>query len=257
MIKFLNSIGKVVLELFASLGSLFMFIALFLKSCSRPFYPSTLIHQILEIGFYSLPVVGLTALFTGAVLALQTYTGFSRFNAEYTIATVVALSITRELAPVLVGLVVSGRISSSIAAEIGTMKVTDQIDALYTLGIDPVRYLIVPRIMAGIITLPLLVCVADIIGIMGGYVIAVYELDFSSYAYISNTLTYLEVFDIISGLIKAAVFGFIITIIGTYYGFKSTGGAQGVGMSTTMAVVSASVLILFANYFITGMLFTK
>jgi phospholipid/cholesterol/gamma-HCH transport system permease protein len=224
---------------------------------SRPFYIKPLLKQFIEVGYYSLPVIGLTAIFTGAVLALQTYTGFSRFSAESAVASVVALSITRELAPVLAGLMLAGRISAAIAAEIGSMKVTEQVDALYTLGTDPFKYLVVPRIIAGLLMLPLLVLVADIIGILGGYLVAVWKLDFSAHTYLVNTWNFLEYKDIMSGVIKAVVFGFIVCLMGCYCGMNSKGGAQGVGYATTTAVVNASILILLSNYIITGLLFAR
>ena len=210
----------------------------------------------MSIGFYSLPVVGLTALFTGMVLALQSYTGFSRFNAESAIAGVVVLSVTRELAPVLAGLMVAGRVGAAIAAEIGTMRVTEQIDALTTLSVNPFKYLIAPRVLAGTLTLPILVLLGDVIGVLGGYIVAIYNLGFSPGNYLSQTWDILEPMDIISGLVKAGVFGFIVTIMGCYHGFNSQRGAQGVGAATTNAVVSSSILILIFNYVITQVLFS-
>ena len=210
---------------------------------------------MLDIGYFSLPVVGLTALFTGMVLALQSYTGFARFSAEGAVATVVVLSITRELGPVIAGLMVAGRIGASIAAEIGTMRVTEQIDALYTLSTNPMKYLVAPRIIAGVVTLPILVVIADIIGVFGGYVVGVYKLDFNAAVYLKQTFDFLEFMDVFSGLVKAAVFGFIITLMGCYHGYRSEGGAQGVGRATTNAVVSASILILVFNYAIPEIFF--
>jgi phospholipid/cholesterol/gamma-HCH transport system permease protein len=224
--------------------------------CVRPpFYLRHIARQMLDIGYYSLPVVGLTALFTGMVLALQSYTGFARFSAEGAVATVVVLSVTRELGPVIAGLMVAGRIGASIAAEIGTMRVTEQIDALYTLSTNPMKYLVAPRIIAGVLTLPLLVVVADIIGVFGGYVVGVYKLEFNAAVYLKQTFDFLEFMDVFSGLVKAAVFGFIITLMGCYHGYRSDGGAQGVGRATTNAVVSASILILVFNYAITEIFF--
>jgi phospholipid/cholesterol/gamma-HCH transport system permease protein len=255
-INFLAVVGAIFLNFLERLGNLSVFIGNVAASLSfKRFYFKELLKQMLFVGYYSLPVVGLTAIFTGAVLALQSYSGFSRFNAESSIASVVVLSITRELGPVLAGLMLAGRVGAAIAAEIGTMKVTEQIDALYTLGANPYQYLFLPKVIAGIITLPLLVIVADIIGVMGGYLVSVYKLDFSPYAYLKNTFDFLEVQDVTSGLIKAAVFGFIVTLMGCYNGFHSQNGAQGVGSATTNAVVSASVLILVFNYVITGILF--
>jgi phospholipid/cholesterol/gamma-HCH transport system permease protein len=210
---------------------------------------------MLEIGYFSLPVVGLTALFTGMVLALQSHSGFARFNAESAIATVVVLSITRELGPVMAGLLVAGRVGASIAAEIGTMRVSEQIYALTTLSTNPFKYLVAPRLIAGLVTLPVLVLLADIIGVFGGYLVGVYRLEFNPANYLKLTWQYLETLDVVSGLVKAAAFGFIVTLMGCYHGFNSKGGAQGVGVATTNAVVSSSVLILGTNYFITAAFF--
>lgn len=220
-----------------------------------PFYPRLLFRQLIEIGYYSLPVVGLTAIFTGMVLALQSYTGFSRFNAEGAIANVVVLSITRELAPVLTGLMVAGRIGAAMAAEIGTMTVTEQVDALTTLSTNPFKYLVAPRLIAGILMLPLLVLVADVIGVLGGYLVSVHKLGFNPAVYLQRTWEFLEPIDVISGLVKAGVFGFLISLMGCYHGYNSKGGAQGVGAATTNAVVSASILILASNYLITELFF--
>ena len=211
----------------------------------------------MDIGYNSLPVVGLTTLFTGMVLALQSYTGFSRFSAEGAVATVVVLSITRELAPVLAGLMVAGRVGASMAAEIGTMRVTEQIDALKTLSTNPLKYLVAPRLLASLIMLPALVFVGDIIGILGGYIISIYQLDFNASNYLHQTVQYLEARDVILGLVKAAAFGFIIALMGCYHGYTSKGGAQGVGSATTKAVVSASILILITNYALTVLFFDQ
>lgn len=251
-------LGRVFIEFVASIGSISIFVGKVLKSFFNfKFYWKQILKQMLFIGYYSLPVVGLTAIFTGAVLALQSYTGFSRFNAESSIASVVVLSITRELGPVLAGLMLAGRVGAAIAAEVGTMKVTEQIDALYTLNTNPYNYLVIPRVLAGVLMMPLLVLVADIIGVFGGYLVAVYKLDFSPYSFLKSSLDFLEISDVVSGLIKASVFGFIVTAMGCYHGYNSKRGAQGVGVATTNAVVSGSILILVANYLITGLLFSK
>ncbi|MDP9196712.1 MAG: ABC transporter permease [Pseudomonadota bacterium] len=256
MTGFLAAVGRTFLVFVAGAGRLAIFTGRSLFHCvTPPVYVRMTGRQMLDIGYYSLPVVGMTALFTGMVLALQSYTGFSRFEAESTIATVVVLSITRELGPVLAGLMVAGRIGAAMAAEIGTMRVTEQIDALKTLSTNPVKYLVVPRLLAGVTMLPLLVLVADIIGVFGGFLISVYRLDFNAANYIQNTRDYLETMDVVSGLVKAAVFGFIIALMGCYHGYRSKGGAQGVGTATTNAVVSASVLILVFNYILTGLFF--
>ena len=254
----LQAIGHGVLALFGAIGRLSLFAMEATSHCARPpFYPRFLLRQMVEIGFYSLPVVGLTGLFAGMVLALQSHTGFSRFSAESTIPTVVVLSITRELGPVLAGLMVAGRVGAAMAAELGTMRVTEQIDALTTLSTNPYKYLIVPRLVAGFFMLPFLVLVADIIGVFGGYLVGVYKLGFNPDAYITNTLEYLETMDVVSGLVKAAVFGYLIALMGCYHGFHSKGGAQGVGKATTNAVVTGAILVLIFNYIITEAFFAR
>jgi len=252
----LATVGRFFIAFLQQLGELTIFGARAISHCVRPpFYFRHIGRQMLDIGYFSLPVVGLTALFTGMVLALQSYTGFARFSAEGAVATVVVLSVTRELGPVIAGLMVAGRIGASIAAEIGTMRVTEQIDALHTLSTNPMKYLVAPRIIAGVVTLPLLVVVADIVGVFGGYVVGVYKLEFNAAVYLKQTFDFLEFMDVFSGLVKAAVFGFIITLMGCYHGYRSDGGAQGVGRATTNAVVSASILILVFNYAITEIFF--
>jgi phospholipid/cholesterol/gamma-HCH transport system permease protein len=254
--KPLQSIGEAFLALCQMIGEVVLFALRSIKPLfTAPYYFKQIWKQMVNIGFYSLPVIGLTAIFTGAVLALQSYSGFSRFSAESSIPTVVVLSITRELGPVLAGLMVAGRIGAAFAAEIGTMRVTEQIDALTTLSINPFRYLVFPRLIAGLLMLPALVLVTDIIGVLGGYLVSVYKLGFSAEPYLHNTLQFLEVRDVVSGLVKAAAFGFIISLMGCYHGYQSRGGAQGVGAATTNAVVSSSILILLFNYMITELFF--
>lgn len=219
-----------------------------------PFYWRAFFGAFARIGFASLPVVGLTAIFTGAALALNIYDGSLRFNAETFLPQILSVSIVRELGPVLAALMVAGRCSSAIAAEIGTMRVTEQIDAMSTLAVDPFKYLVAPRIIATTLALPLLVVIADIIGVYGGYLIAVYLLDFSGPVFVRNISEFLAVRDVVSGLIKAGVFGFLIAVMGCYYGYTSRGGARGVGASTRTAVVAAAVAILASNYFMTSFL---
>ncbi|MEM9726672.1 MAG: ABC transporter permease, partial [Pseudomonadota bacterium] len=199
---------------------------------------------------------GLTALFTGAVLALQIHIGGARFNAESVVPSIVAIGIARELGPVIAGLMVAGRVAAAIAAEIGTMRVTEQIDALTTLSTNPIRYLVAPRLLAATLVMPILVLVADSIGIAGGYLVSVQRLDFNGAVYLTTTANFLTVSDVVSGLWKAAAFGFLIALMGCYHGFNSGRGAQGVGRAATQAVVSASVLILAANYLLTEIFFT-
>ena len=256
--NFLRTLGKPLVKFIISFGELTLFI---LKSTynavTPPFYFKNFIKQILDIGFYSLPVVGLTTVFAGMVIAMQSFSGFSSVGAERMVADVVLISVTRELAPVLSALMVAGRIGAAMAAEIGTMKVTEQLDALVTLSTNPFKYLFAPRIWAGLTVLPFLVLFGDVIGIFGGYIVGTYKLGFNPANYINATLEYLQALDIITGVVKAAVFGFIIALMGCYNGYKSKGGAQGVGEATTNAVVSASILILIFNYLITEIFFSK
>jgi phospholipid/cholesterol/gamma-HCH transport system permease protein len=244
---FLNKVGSIFLFLFNTIKS----------SVSYPWYIKQIWNHFLHFSFYSLPVVGMTAIFTGMVLALQSYTGFSIFSAESTIATVVVLSMTRELGPVLAGLMVAGRVGASIAAEIGTMRVSEQLDALVTLRVNPFQYLFWPYFLSGIIALPLLVIVADVIGVLGGYLVSVYKLDFNASQYLHQTVQYLKMDDVMSGIIKSSVFGGVIALMGCYHGYHSARGAEGVGQATTKAVVSASILILLMNYILTNILFKK
>ena len=258
--KYLNVfqlLGASILTFLQKTGMLFIFVWRAAVHCfTPPFYPRQIRRQLIDIGYYSLPVVGLTALFTRMVLALQSYTGFTRFNAEGAIAGVVILSVTRELAPVLAGLMVAGRVGAAIAAEIGTMRVTEQIDALETLSVNPFKYLVAPRVLAATLTLPILVLIGDIIGVFGGYIVAVYDLGFSPASYLSQSWDVLQAIDVVSGLIKAAVFGFIVAIFGCYHGYNSKRGAQGVGAATTNAVVSSSIMILISNYILTQVFFS-
>lgn len=251
-------IGRTFLALLAQIGSLTMFTINSVSSCFRPpIYWFHIVRQIMRIGYFSLPVVGLTAFFTGGVLALQIYIGGNRYGAEAIVPQIVVLGITRELGPVIAGLMVAGRVAAAIAAEIGTMRVTEQIDALTTLATNPIKYLVVPRLVAAVVSMPILVAIADSIGVFGGYVVSTQSLGFSGGIYLKNTVDFMTHQDVTSGLIKAAVFGFIIAMMGCYNGFHSKGGAQGVGAATTNAVVSASILILAANYLLTSVLFSK
>jgi len=257
-LNFLAHLGAVVLSLLTEVGRVVLFAWEALsRGALPPFYLRQIFAQMGRIGYNSLPVVGLTAFFTGGALALQIYVGGSRFNAENLVSSIVALGITRELGPVLAGLMVSGRVAAAIAAELGTMRVTEQIDALVTLSTNPMKYLVAPRLIAAVLTMPLLVLVADTIGIMGGYIVGIHSLGFNSGAYLKNTVDFLELSDITSGLIKSAVFGFFIALMGCYHGFNSRGGAQGVGRATTNAVVSASILILASNYIMTSLFFAE
>lgn len=253
----LATIGHVFMLFLASIGRLVLFTWHILSEGVRgPYYPRQFLRMALEIGYYSLPVIGLTTLFTGAALALQSYSGFKDYGAEASIPIIVALAITRELGPVMAGLMVAGRIGAAFAAELGTMRVTEQIDALVTLSTNPFKYLLFPRVLMAALMLPILVFIGDIIGIFGGYAVSVKALGFSPIPYINNTWAFLEFYDVFTGLVKASVFGFVVALMGCYHGYYSKGGAQGVGAATTNAVVSASILILLFNYLLTEMFFS-
>ncbi|KAA0920803.1 ABC transporter permease [Aquicoccus porphyridii] len=253
----LATLGRTILSALALIGRVALFALSTVTHLFRPpFYGREFLHALVQIGWLSLPVVGLTALFTGGALALQIYAGGSRFNAESVVPSIVAIGMARELGPVLGGLMVAARVASSIAAEIGTMKVTEQIDALVTLSTHPMKYLTLPRVLAATLAVPILVAVGDSIGIMGGYLVGITRLEFNAAAYLKNTADFLELWDVVSGMIKGAVFGFIVATMGCFYGMQSGRGAQGVGRATKSAVVAASVLILAANYILTELFFS-
>lgn len=245
VIRFAGQLGSVLLLVFSTIRQMVV----------PPWDIRNTFRQMLEIGIRSLPVVLITAVFTGMVFSLQTYTGFKRFGAESLVGSVVALSMTRELGPVLTSLIVAGRAGAAMAAELGTMRVTEQIDALETLATNPVKYLIVPRFISGVTMLPALAIISDIIGILGGYVITVGLFGTSSTIYWKRTWDYLEINDIYSGLIKACFFGASIAIISCHSGFYTSGGAEGVGKATTSAVVLSSMTILISDYFLSAWLF--
>jgi phospholipid/cholesterol/gamma-HCH transport system permease protein len=248
--------GRPVLAALASLGRVAIFAGQTIGHLVRPpFYGREFLAALFQVGWMSLPVVGLTAIFTGGALALQIYSGGARFNAEAVVPQIVAIGMVRELGPVLVGLMIAARVTSSIAAEIATMKVTEQIDALVTLSTNPMKYLTVPRVLAGTLVVPLLTGVGDVIGIFGGYLVATERLGFNAATYITNTVNFLESPDVVSSLIKGAVFGFIATLMGCFHGMRSGRGAQGVGAATKTAVAAAAILILAANFLLTAVLF--
>ena len=258
MMRALAAMGRPALALLAAIGRVALFAVDTIGHLVRPpFYLREFGQALLQIGWFSLPVVGMTALFTGGALALQIFSGGSRFNAESVVPSIVAIGMARELGPVLGGLMVAARVASSIAAEIGTMKVTEQIDALVTLSTNPMKYLTVPRVLAATLAVPVLVAVGDSIGIAGGWLVGITRLGFNSATYLKNTTDFLEFWDVGSGLVKGAAFGFIVALMGCYFGMNSGRGAQGVGAATKTAVVTASILILAANYLLTGLFFTE
>ena len=249
-------IGRSVLGILAAIGRLSMFAGSAIAHILRPpYYPREFLNSLMQIGWFSLPVVGLTAVFTGAALALQIYAGGQRFSAEAVVPQIVAIGIVRELGPVLVGLMIAARVTSSIAAEIATMKVTEQIDALVTLSTHPMKYLTAPRVLAATLVVPLLVGIGDIIGIYGGFLIGTGSLGFAPGTYINNTVDFLTRADVVSSLAKGAVFGFIAAVMGCYHGMNSGRGAQGVGNATKTSVEAAAILILAANFFLTSLFF--
>ena len=254
--SWLATIGRAFLGLLASIGRITLFAGETVSHLARPpWYPREFLSQIMQIGYFSLPVVGLTTIFTGGALALQIYAGGARFSAEAVVPQIVAIGMVRELGPVLVGLMIAARVTSSIAAEIATMKVTEQIDALVTLSTNPMKYLTLPRVLAATLVMPVLVGVGDVIGIMGGYLVGTERLGFNAATYIRNTVDFLEALDIVSSLTKGAVFGFIAALMGCFFGMQSARGAAGVGAATKGAVVAASVLILAANFILTELFF--
>jgi len=253
----LQPIGRTFLNGLAAIGRLALFSLVAVRHCvTPPFYPRLMLRQMIEIGYYSLPYVGMTAVFTGMVLVLQTYTGF-KVGAESAMPTILLISLTRELGPVLGALIVAGRVGAAMAAEIGTMRVTEQIDALSTLSTNPYKYLIAPRLWAGVTMLPMLVAVADVIGILGGYFVSVHKLGFNEGNFLNNVAQDATFKDVFSGLVKAAVFGYTISMMGCYHGFNSKGGAQGVGKATTNAVAASMILILTLDYILTELFFAR
>lgn len=253
-----GGLGQLVLNILGGAGRVVLFGATGFSHLVRPpFYGRLFWRNFVDFAYFSLPVVAMTAVFSGMVIALQSYTGFSRFGATSAIANIVLISVVRELAPVLAGLMVAGRVGAAMAAELGTMRVTDQIDALRTLSTDPMKYLVAPRLLAGLLALPLLVLVADVLGVAGGFLVAVAKLGFNANAYLVSSIGFLAVNDVVVSLAKAAVFGVIVALMGCYHGYNSRGGAQGVGAATTSAVVSASILILAFDYVLTELFFAR
>ena len=256
LLDWLAALGRAALGICRTTGSVAVFAAEGVSHIVRPpLYGRMFTRAFIEFAYFSLPVVALTAIFSGMVIALQSFTGFSRFNAESAVASIVVLSVVRELGPVLAGLMVAGRVGAAMAAELGTMRVTDQIDALGTLSTNPMKYLVAPRLLAGTLALPLLVVVADILGVAGGYLVATVKIGLNPHAYLNNTFNFMTTGDVVSGLAKAAVFGFLIALMGCFHGYRSRGGAEGVGAATTSAVVMASILILAGDYVMTELFF--
>ncbi len=252
----IERLGEVFMRPLGLLGSLTTMLVKTIRLSLRPPYNiRSIVKQMLEIGVNSLPVVLITATFTGGVLALQSYTGFKRFSAESLVGTVVAMSMTRELGPVLTGLIVAGRAGAAMAAELGTMRVTEQIDALETLATNPIKHLVVPRFLGSLFMLPALTVFSDAVGILGGFFVSTELLGANPTTYLTRTWDYLKVMDIYHGILKAFFFGAAIALISSYQGFNSKGGAEGVGKATTRAVVLSSMTILISDYFLSAWMF--
>jgi phospholipid/cholesterol/gamma-HCH transport system permease protein len=256
MTRFIEALGRGLIRFIEEFGLIvFLLLAALLWMFRPPARIGAIFKQMEFVGVKSWLVVLLTGAFTGGVLALQAYHGFRLFSAESLVGSTVALAMTRELGPVLTSLMVTGRAGSAMAAELGTMRVTEQIDALYAMACDPVKYLVVPRLIAGVLMLPVLTIIADFVGILGGYVVGVGLLKINSGIYMAKMIEIVELADIFNGLVKAACFGLILSLVGCYKGFYASGGAEGVGKATTHAVVIASVSILVSDYFLTAAMF--
>lgn len=256
LVNLLTVIGLPFTRLIFGAGRMFLlFIETVVWAFRPPFRLKLLLKQVEFIGINSLSVIILTGTFTGMVFAFQSYIGFSKFGAEYMVGTVVALGMARELGPVLSSIMVAARAGSAITAEIGTMRVTEQIDALYALAVEPVQYLVLPRIFAGIIVMPILNAVAVFCGTIGGYFVGVNILGINKTLYLQNMYRYVDLADFYNGMVKATVFGLILTLVGSYKGFYTKGGAAGVGQATTESVVLSCVLILVFDYILTAFMF--
>jgi phospholipid/cholesterol/gamma-HCH transport system permease protein len=252
----MDSLGRMVIRNVEETGKiLILFFSILSWMIRPPFKVRHIFKQMEFVGVKSIFVVILTGTFTGMVMALQGYYGFRMFSAESLVGSTVALGMTRELGPVLTSLMVTARAGSAMAAELGTMRVTEQIDALYVMAANPVKHLIVPRVIAGVIMVPALTIVADFMGILGGYFVGVHILDINEGVFVKNITKMVDLDDIFNGLIKAACFGLILSLVGCYKGFNATGGAEGVGRATTEAVVLASISILISDYLLTAIMF--
>jgi phospholipid/cholesterol/gamma-HCH transport system permease protein len=254
--RIFSAVGSVFIRVSEDVGGAFIMVF----KTARSFFSekndsAEIAHQMTLIGVNSLPVAVLTSIFTGMVLALQTaYSTRNIFNEPIYIGSIVGFSMVKELGPVLTAMVIAGRVGAAIAAELGTMKVTEQIDALYTLGTNPIKYLAVPRFISLLIMLPVLTVISDIIGVFGGFIVSVYKLGIAPVVYRNDILDYMRIDDLFHGLIKSFVFGLIIVTVACYKGFHCEGGAEGVGRATTDTVVISMVMILVSDYFLTALL---
>ncbi|HLC18408.1 MAG TPA: ABC transporter permease [Thermodesulfobacteriota bacterium] len=255
MKEYLEKIGLLTKQVVDTAGSLvIMLTQAVMYTFTPPIKARNIFKQMEFVGVQSLFVVILTGGFTGMVMALQSYNALKRFGAESLVGPTVALSMTRELGPVLTGLMVTGRAGSAMATELGTMRVTEQIDALYTMAVNPIKYLVVPRIIAGVLMFPILTIVTDAVGIVGGYLIGVKVLGINSGVFIGRTIDFVSVDDIFNGLYKSIVFGLITTLVASYHGFYAKGGAEGVGKAATSAVVMGAIMILISDYVMSSLM---
>lgn len=253
--QFLERIGISVINWLNFVGEIVLLVLNTFKQLKKPPRIKHVIGQMAHLGADSLPIVSLTLLFTGMVMTLQVAHEFVRFGAQATIGGVIAIAIGRELGPVLVGVVAAGRVGSAITAEISTMKVTEQIDALRVLAVNPIEYLIVPRMLACMMMVPVLTVFGDLVGVLGGWGVAVSNPEISTFLYWDSIETFVSMHDVTGGLIKAAVFGIVIAILGCYYGLKAPEGAEGVGIATTRSVVSSIIVIFMLNCFLSLILY--
>jgi phospholipid/cholesterol/gamma-HCH transport system permease protein len=252
----LEYVGRMSYRLLVEAGQMVMMLVSAMTWLPRPPLKLSLIFKQMEfVGVNSTTVVMLTGASTGAVLALQTYYGFSKFNAETMVGAIVTLSMTRELGPVLTALMVTARAGSGMATELGTMRVTEQIDALEVMAANPIKHLVVPRLIASVLMLPILTVISVFVGVFGGYMVGVNLLHINPGLFMSKVYEIVELSDLLNGLVKSACFGLILSLVGCYKGFATTGGAEGVGRAATEAVVLASVLILISDYFLTALMF--
>lgn len=248
-----EALGSLILSFVRQLGEFLLFVRSFFTWFSAPpFRREVLFRQLEFIGVRSFPIVALTGMFTGMVFALQTGYAFRQFNAQVFVGSTVGLALTREIAPVFTALMIVARAGSAMAAEIGTMKVTEQIDALHAMAVNPIQYLVVPRVISAFFMAPLLCGLFSFIGIIGAYFVAVKVLSIGETVFIQKLVYYVDVDDVIGGLIKAAIFGAVLALISCYRGYRTEGGAEGVGRATTQAVVISSVTILVLDYFLTS-----
>jgi len=241
---FFRFIGKMVIFLYKSIRAMF-----------SKWYLKEVYHQFFAIGFYSIPVVAMTAVFSGLVLALQTFSGFADLADEMSLSKVLTIGIARELGPVMTGLMFAGRVSSSIAAELGTMVVTEQVDALKTMNVNIFRFLVAPRMLGALLAMPILIFIADSLGIFGGVWVSVHSLNLSKGILLYNIFSDLKMFDLMVGLVKACSFGLATTFFGCYYGLSATIGSKAVGEATIKSVVSSSIIVLALNYLLSWAFF--